>query len=311
MPLPPPPPSASSHNHSRRGSLTSSEATSLSMSLATPAESLAGSSIRESSIFPRAPGSVDSRGSSQSSQGQGQYGKGLPTLPEDTHLDRLTSTSRKEYSIHQPQADPYSQHSGGAPPSAYSSHQAQIIQALSTYQMDGRMPVTIPQPGPLSSRVQRSPSLNSGHGHYTGHGQGHGQSQSPYHSHSQGQGQGQYHQSQDLGFHAYAPPSQQHYSHSQQQDIRHLSHLTNSSSSSASNYSDDAHVNKRDPTVGEHGKLAHISGMSGMSGSTADFHIHLDSSSSVGMSTLSRMETNSSESTGASSKRLAKDEKKA
>lgn len=158
MPLPTPPSSASasayggsmpdlthqrSGQHSRRGSISSSEAA----SLATPAESLAGTSVRESTLLPR--GSYSTFDSSSRGSASSQYGRGLETLPEDGRRmgpsqgqGKISSSSRQDYQLHQLDTT--------VPPSAYSSHQAQIISALSTYQMEGRMPVP----------DHRSPSIN-------------------------------------------------------------------------------------------------------------------------------------------------------
>ena len=122
--------STSHRTLSRRGSITSSEAT----SLATPPASLSGTSIRESTLLPRGSYStLDSRGSTSS------QGRGLHTLSENGDgpqggLGKSNSTSRKEHQLHHID-------STAPPPSAYSSHQAQIISALSTYQMEGRMPI--------------------------------------------------------------------------------------------------------------------------------------------------------------------------
>jgi hypothetical protein len=154
LPLPTPPSSAHSsvpdlghyqptNTLSRRGSITSSEAT----SLATPCPSLSGSSNRESSLLPRGSYSTfDSRASAQS-----QYGRGLETLSENgstrSGLGKSNSL-KKEYQVHHVD-------STAPPPSAYSSHQAQIISALSTYQMEGRMPIP--------SQTQSTTSLNPRH----------------------------------------------------------------------------------------------------------------------------------------------------
>lgn len=89
------------------------------------------------------------------------------------------------------------------------------------------------------------------------------------------------------------------YTQTQQSGPRHLSVQTQSSSSSI--YSEASGNDKN------HSSMA----MTHAGSSTSEFHISLDSSSSVGMSTLSRIETNSSGSTGASSKKQAKEEKKA
>jgi len=164
LPLPAPPPSAhssvpdlghykSNTTLSRRGSITSSEATS---HLATPCPSLSGSSQRESSLLPRGSYStLDSRGSASS-----QYGRGLETLSENGSTRGTgngvlgkSNSMKKEYQLH-------SIDSTAPPPSAYSSHQAQIISALSTYQMDGRMPV----PNGQNQQTQSSStSLNLRH----------------------------------------------------------------------------------------------------------------------------------------------------
>jgi len=145
LPLPTPPSSAhssvpdlghyrSTNTISRRGSITSSEAT----SLATPCPSLNGSSIRESTLLPRGSHStLDSRAS-----GSSQYGKGLETLSENGSGSgrggyglNKSNSMKKDYQLHHFD-------STAPPPSAYSSHQAQVISALSTYQMEGRMPVS-------------------------------------------------------------------------------------------------------------------------------------------------------------------------
>jgi hypothetical protein len=155
LPLPSPPLSdfsASTPNlthgrlgqHSRRGSVSSSDVT----SLATPVGSLSGSSVRESSILPRGSNSTfesSARGSASSSY----YGRPLDTLPENGRrlvpgLSKIPSVSWKDYQIHRSDA-------GVAPPSAYSSHKAQVNSAQGTYQMEGRMPVL----------DQRSPSLKT------------------------------------------------------------------------------------------------------------------------------------------------------
>jgi hypothetical protein len=249
LPLPTPPSSAhssvpdlghyrSTNTLSRRGSITSSEAT----SLATPCPSLSGSSNRESTLLPRGSYStLDSRGS-----GSSQYGKGLETLSENGSgrggfgLNKSNSM-KKDYQLHHVD-------STAPPPSAYSSHQAQIISALSTYQMEGRMPVS-------ENQLRRQQSQVGPHTQTTSH--------LPYLANDK---------------------------------MRHLSMNTDSSSSS---YSSNSHGHKSMGSIVTSDTASAIT----------DYNVHL--ASSVNLSNLSRTETGGSGSTGTSSKKQLKEEKKA
>lgn len=235
-------------HHSRRGSLSSSDAT----SVATPAESLNGNSVRESTLLPR--GSHSTLDSSSRGSASSQYGRQLETLPEDGRryapgLSKTPSTSRKDYQVH---------HLGSeaAPPSAFSSHQAQVISALGSYQMDGRMPVP----------DKRLPSVNA---------------------HQHVQGPTRTHQGQN---HSYLP-------YLGNGKDKHLS--ANTECSTSSSYSADSHRKVGSIVVAD--TASTVSGLT-------DFHIHLDSSSSI--NNLSRFDTGSSGSTK-NSQALAKKEKKA
>jgi hypothetical protein len=249
LPLPTPPSSAhssvpdlghyrSNNTLSRRGSITSSEAT----SLATPCPSLSGSSNRESTLLPRGSYStLDSRGS-----GSSQYGKGLETLSENGSARggfglNKSNSMKEDYQLHHVD-------STAPPPSAYSSHQAQIISALSTYQMEGRMPVS-------ENQLRRQQSQVGPHTQTTSH--------LPYLANDK---------------------------------MRHLSMNTDSSSSS---YSSNSHGHKSMGSIVTSDTASAIT----------DYNVHL--ASSVNLSNLSRTETGGSGSTGTSSKKQLKEEKKA
>jgi hypothetical protein len=152
-----------------------------------------------------------------------------------------SNSIKKDYQLHHVD-------STAPPPSAYSSHQAQIISALSTYQMEGRMPVS-------ENQLRRQQSQVGPHTQTTSH--------LPYLANDK---------------------------------MRHLSMNTDSSSSS---YSSNSHGHKSMGSIVTSDTASAIT----------DYNVHL--ASSVNLSNLSRTETGGSGSTGTSSKKQLKEEKKA